>query len=224
MTLAKGAPLDLESINDATFNRDPANDVYGIMLSYAGGAVLHKTKLFRCAVGSAHEGEAIPTVMGSAFLAVGREALRSMGDPQDQPSFLGTDNFANALIASNEGNATRSRHFLRRYYVLLQRVKAGDNVIGHVPDTENPSDFLTKWGLQGQAAAVAALPHQRRRYQGRRAPPCHPARGVRPHGRLRRQGRGLTTLLPTIRLQHRTRAGARNAMGGVPRDGTRGRI
>ena len=145
MTLAKGAPLDLESINDATFNRDPASDVYGIMLSYAGGAVLHKTKLFRCAVGSAHEGEAIPTVMGSDFLAVGREALRSMGDPQDQPSFLGTDNFANALIASNEGNATRSRHFLRRYYVLLQRVKAGDNVIGHVPDTENPSDFLTKW-------------------------------------------------------------------------------
>ena len=38
----------------------------------------------------------------------------------------------------------RSRHFLGRYYVMLQRVKAGDVVIRHVPDVENPADMLTK--------------------------------------------------------------------------------
>ena len=52
---------------------------------------------------------------------------------------------SNALIASGLGSAQRSRHFLRRYYCLLQRVQAGDVVVGHVADKENPSDFLTKW-------------------------------------------------------------------------------
>ena len=33
---------------------------------------------------------------------------------------------------------------IRRYYTTLQRVRNGDVVIGHVPDVENPADFLTK--------------------------------------------------------------------------------
>ena len=31
------------------------------------------------------------------------------------------------------------------YYVLHQRVHDGEINIGHVQDTENPADFLTKW-------------------------------------------------------------------------------
>ena len=38
-----------------------------------------------------------------------------------------------------------ARHFLRRYYVIHQRVQEGALEIGHIPDKENPSDFLTKW-------------------------------------------------------------------------------
>ena len=49
------------------------------------------------------------------------------------------------VVASTWGNATKSRHFLRRYYELLQRAARGDIEISYVPDTENPSDFLTKW-------------------------------------------------------------------------------
>jgi hypothetical protein len=39
--------------------------------------------------------------------------------------------------------------FLRRYYLCVQRIKAGRAVIGHVPDTENPADFMTKWAMTG---------------------------------------------------------------------------
>ena len=28
---------------------------------------------------------------------------------------------------------------------MVQRVKAGDVIIKHVPDAENPADMLTKW-------------------------------------------------------------------------------
>ena len=34
---------------------------------------------------------------------------------------------------------------MRRYYSFLQRKARGEVEIGHVPDPENPSDFLTKW-------------------------------------------------------------------------------
>jgi hypothetical protein len=145
VVMANGAPLTAESINDATFNRDPNHDVCGILVTYVGAAVLHKTKLFRCKVGSSHEGEAIASVDGSDFLTVTRDICRGLGDPQDGPSFLGTDNLANALIGADQGNAARSRHFLRRYFIMHQRVKAGEAIVGHVLDTENPADFLTKW-------------------------------------------------------------------------------
>ena len=47
--------------------------------------------------------------------------------------------------AGDKGAASRSKHMLRRYYVLMQRIRSGSVKVVHVPDTANPSDFLTKW-------------------------------------------------------------------------------
>ena len=58
---------------------------------------------------------------------------------------MGTDNAANALIASGRALPSRSRHCLRRYSTFLQRVALGETRVGHVPDPENPSDWLTKF-------------------------------------------------------------------------------
>ena len=79
---------------------------------------------------------------------VATDVLIALGAAPDKPTFVGTDNLANALVGSTWGSATRSRHFLRRYYLCVQRIKAGRAVIGHVPDTENPADFMTKWAVQ----------------------------------------------------------------------------
>jgi hypothetical protein len=49
------------------------------------------------------------------------------------------------LVATKRGTPNRSRHLLRRYYTLMQRIQSGRINVVHVPDTENPSDFLTKW-------------------------------------------------------------------------------
>ena len=65
--------------------------------------------------------------------------------PPDGPTFIGSDNKANVLIASGQAIPARSRHCLRRYLTFLQRVHAGDVTIGHVADPENPADFMTKW-------------------------------------------------------------------------------
>ena len=74
-----------------------------------------------------------------------REILRAFGVPQDGPTFIGTDNTANQRVASGAAVPARSKHVLRRYHVLLERVRSREITIGHVPDRSMPADFLTKW-------------------------------------------------------------------------------
>ena len=68
-----------------------------------------------------------------------------MGCPPTGPTFLGTDNKANQLIANETGSTNRARHALRRYMILQERVRGGIIKLGYVPDPENPADFLTKF-------------------------------------------------------------------------------
>ena len=49
------------------------------------------------------------------------------------------------MVASGVGSASRMRHCLRRYNVLMQRVRHKQVRIGFVPDPMNPSDYLTKF-------------------------------------------------------------------------------
>ena len=50
------------------------------------------------------------------------EALLGLGVPPNGPTLIGTDNLANQKVGSGDGSPTRSRHFLRRYYALQQRI------------------------------------------------------------------------------------------------------
>ena len=91
------------------------------------------------------ESEAVATGKCGEIVSYAREILRALGVPQRTPTFVGSDNKANALIAAGIAIPSRSCHCLRRYLTFLQRLKRGEVEIGHVPDVENPSDFLTKW-------------------------------------------------------------------------------
>jgi hypothetical protein len=48
------------------------------------------------------------------------------------------------------GQASASRHFLRRYGVLKRRVLVGECKLVKVADTENPANCLTKWVLMAK--------------------------------------------------------------------------
>ena len=85
----------------------------------------------------------------------GREIERALGAPPSMPTFLGTDNKANLLVAIDAGSAARSKHFLRTYYTLRQRTTRREIELGHIVDEQNPADFLTKWvGKQKLDASV----------------------------------------------------------------------
>jgi len=67
-----------------------------------------------------------------------REIERPFGKPPAGPTLLGTNNMANLRIAGlGVGCPTRSKHFLRRYHNLKQRVAAGEVevVLRHVAAT-----------------------------------------------------------------------------------------
>ena len=74
-----------------------------------------------------------------------REILRALGVLPEQPTLILTDNQANLLVAANAASAQRSRHFLRRYFALRQRIAAGECRVVKIDDANMPADFLTKW-------------------------------------------------------------------------------
>eukprot|EP00962_Isochrysis_galbana_P061734 scaffold43358_cov747-Isochrysis_galbana.AAC.1 len=91
------------------------------------------------------EAEAVASGRAAEHVAYAREVLRALGTPIDGPTLVGTDNLANMRVGSLAGCPSRSRHFLRRYHVLLQRVAAGEVILRHVPSAQMAADFLTKW-------------------------------------------------------------------------------
>ena len=167
--MADGAPNELELIADAACYGKPRltkdgkphrlvaedltregveatdDSVMGIVMTRCGGAVLHKTRMLRMLVDGSHPAEQMATTRGGEFVEIARDIETAIGVPPVGATFVGTDNMSNALVAGGTGSSQRSRHFLRRYYTFLQRVGAGDIVVGHVADKENPADFLTKW-------------------------------------------------------------------------------
>jgi hypothetical protein len=140
--LAEPAPAELESHADATWGD---RNLYALILTFAGAAVLHQTKKIALILDSSMECEAIASAKAGEAIAYAREILRALGIPPDGPTLIGTDNLANQRIGTGLGAPTRSRHFLRRYYTLKQRIAAGEVDLRHVSDADMPADFLTKW-------------------------------------------------------------------------------
>jgi len=74
-----------------------------------------------------------------------RNILADAGFDTSEPTLLGSDNSGNVTVINGTGAPSRIKHALRRYAILMQRVKEGEVKLCHVADVENPADFLTKW-------------------------------------------------------------------------------
>ena len=140
MDLSEPAGPALEAHANASWGD---RNLIGIVLTYGGGAVLHQCKKTGLLVYCTMEAKAIATGKAAEVVTFAREVGRAIGAPCDGPTLIGTDNLANLSIGSGKGTPSRSKHFLRRYHVLVQRVAAGDVVLRHVGNTQMAADFLT---------------------------------------------------------------------------------
>jgi len=151
--LSEPAGLALEAHADASWGD---RNLIGIVLTYGGGAVLHQCKKTGLLVDCTMEAEAIiATGKAAEVVTFTREVGRAIGALCDGPTLIGTDNFANLSIGSGKGTPSRSKHFLRCYHVLVQRVAAGDVVLQHVGDTQMAADFLTRSQPPSSSSAYA---------------------------------------------------------------------
>ena len=143
MTLADGAPAELEFAADAStaFPRL----IYSLLGTYAGAEVVHKTKKIGPVVKDIFEAEMIASVVASQEAGYARLFLRAMGERIDAPTRIITDSLSGARVINNVQSAGRSRPFLWRSAVVQDMCAKGEIRVLHVPDADNPADFLTKW-------------------------------------------------------------------------------
>ena len=123
----------------------PARDLYSLITMYRGAAIFHQTKKLGVLLDQSMAHEGIATAKLADVMITAREYARALGDPQDMPTLLCSDNMPNVQVATRHGAANRSKHMLRRYFVLMQRIQQKHIRLAFLPDPENPSDFLTKW-------------------------------------------------------------------------------
>ena len=133
------------SEKDAEGRQLVARDLYSVLITFAGAAVHHTLHKIGCITDSSMGNEGIASAKAAELLVAAVNSARGFGKAPQGPVVLGTDNKANLQVASRTGTSRRSKHLLRRYYVLMQRIADGEVRLVHVPDDENPSDFLTKW-------------------------------------------------------------------------------
>jgi hypothetical protein len=153
LDLAEGAPSELEAAADGSsaFPRL----VMGMLLTFAGASVLHKTKKVGVVireevvagdmVKDIFELELVATVAVCQELSFARRFLRAMGEKFDAPTRVLTDSLSGARILNNVKSASRSRAVLWRCAVVQAMAREGEVEVVYVPDACNPSDFLTKW-------------------------------------------------------------------------------
>ena len=147
LTLEEGAPIELSAAADSTFG---TYDLCAHAIFYNGAAV--ETAVRRVGVESegSHHTEGVAKVRASDRIVYARTILTGLGVPPDGPTLLLTDSKSSMLVANNAGSSARSRHYLRMYRRLQQRIHDGEVMVKFVPDSENPADVLTKWVDKGK--------------------------------------------------------------------------
>ena len=143
-----GAPSDMLAVGDASWGNPiqgpfKTRDLYGLIVTRTGASVYTTTKNLGLVCDSSSGAEAIPSGKASEILEYGRAIETGLGVPPTTPTVILTDNRANALVGSGLGTL-RSRHAIRRYVSMLQRVSNGTCILKFVPDVQNPADCLTK--------------------------------------------------------------------------------
>jgi hypothetical protein len=142
--MGDGAPEELELLADASHTLDKSA-VFALVLTMYGAEIAHVLKGVHMHIASSTEAEAYATGKAGELAEMAHEGARGIGIKLSGPTFVGTDNKANAMVGSGHALPSRLRHCLRRYRTFTERVERGEMVLGYVPDPENPSDFLTKW-------------------------------------------------------------------------------
>lgn len=154
--LAEGTPPHgMHAYCDATWNNEI--DRYGIIILYRGAAVFFETKKVIGVNSSSTENEGIAGMRCSERVRTCLDIAENLeGRAHEGPVLIGCDNSATVGIVNGIASPGRIKHILRRFKVIQQRVQKNEIKLYHVPDEDNPADFLTKWTSKAKVDASVA--------------------------------------------------------------------
>ena len=133
---------DLEAHADTTWNCNP--DAFAAIVMRNRGAVSHGVWRMTLKCDSSQLAEAVGSSRAAEKLKIVREMERGVGVAAGVPPVLTTDSSSNWQVATRHASASRSRHALRRWRTLTQRIAEGDCKLIHIDGAVMPADFLTK--------------------------------------------------------------------------------
>ena len=133
---------ELEGHADTTWNGNP--DSYAVLIMRNRGAVAHGVWRMLLVCDSSQLAEAVGSSKGAEKLVTFREMERGVGVVDDLSAVLTTDSTSNWQVATKHAKATRSRHALRLWRTLMQRIVEGECKLVHVDGASMPADFMTK--------------------------------------------------------------------------------
>ena len=108
------------------------------------GAVAHGVWRMTLMCDSSQLAEGVGSSRAAEKLTTVREMERGLGIAEHVPPVLTTDSSSNWQVATRHASASRSRHALRRWRVLTQRIVEGDCKLVHIDGVSMPADFMTK--------------------------------------------------------------------------------
>jgi len=142
-----GAPQELRGHADATWSagEDGTQDIYCFAITRNGAAVRFEIKKIGPVMGSSTQAEGYASLRLSDAIVWATHIDTQMGRAPAQPPLLLSDNESNLRIASGQATVCNAKHALRRWAILVERVREREIRLGHVSDKANVVDFGTKW-------------------------------------------------------------------------------
>ena len=169
--LAQGAPPEPLGSVDATWNlselpegyeamelyemelASKPKDVFALAITARGALVLEKLQNIGVYCGSSAQTELLGLLKLSDLMVTARLLWCRLGHSVDEPSTLVCDAEAALRASAGETGVLRLKHMLRRVAIIVQRVRAGELQLAHIPDAAQYVDFLTKWVDKGKLRA-----------------------------------------------------------------------
>ena len=131
---------------DAAYGNDPKRrrSTTGYALTYAGGAIVYRSKAQSITAQSSTESEVIAAVTAAKTVRYVRSVLTELGFPQDEPTPIYEDNASAIDIVNSQKPTERTRHMEIRYFAIQDWKQNNEILLLHIPGIINPSDDLTK--------------------------------------------------------------------------------
>ena len=142
---------------DAAYGNDPKRrrSTTGYAFTYAGGAVVYRSKAQSITAQSSTEAELIAAVTASKTAIYIRSILKELGFEEKELTPIYEDNALAIEIVNAQKPTERTRHIEIRFFAIQDWKQAGYITLKHIPGVINPADDLTKplgWILHSRHA------------------------------------------------------------------------